>query len=53
MTDIVIRQSDRPQWLRVLGAAALRALRASVQFWNIPVLGGAETPESRYLRTRL
>jgi len=51
MTDIVIQQGNRPRPLRVLGAAILRALQAGVQFWNIPVLGGAETPESRYFRT--
>lgn len=37
--------------LRVSGRAIRRSVLAFVAFWNIPVLGNDETPESRNFRT--
>jgi len=52
MTQVTIQQSVRAQEQHMLAAAIVRVLHAFVSFWNIPVLGGDETPESRYFRTR-
>lgn len=37
--------------LRFLGLATAAVVMAFVNFWNIPVLGGEEAADSRYLRT--
>jgi hypothetical protein len=39
------------QTLRVVGLAAMRAVLAFVDFWNIPVLGASEASEARSVRT--
>jgi hypothetical protein len=37
--------------LRAAAGALRRCFAAFIWFWNIPVLGGDETPQSHYLRT--
>jgi hypothetical protein len=39
------------EWLRAAAGALRRGFAAFIWFWNIPVLGADETPQSRYLRT--
>jgi hypothetical protein len=50
-SGLIVWTGRASAWLHVAAEGVRRGFAAFIWFWNIPVLGADETPESRYLRT--